>query len=138
MVAALGISQMKKLEKVIKMRREIAAQLSKNLSCIDEIEIPKEPAGFRHTYQMYTIRVKAGLKKREELREHLSKRGITVKVYFDPVHLSHFYRERMGYQRGLLPVTEETSDTVLTLPIYPTMTNDERGYLIESVIEFFA
>jgi len=136
-VAALGVSQMKKLEKVIEMRRKIASELSARLGMISDIEVPKEPVGFRHIYQMYTIRAKGGLKRREALREYLSKRGITVKVYFDPIHLSQFYKEKMTYNRGLLPVTESVSESVLTLPIYPTMTRDEINYLIESVEEFY-
>jgi dTDP-4-amino-4,6-dideoxygalactose transaminase len=136
-VAALGISQMKKLEKVIEMRRKIAGELSAELSKIHAIEVPNEPPGFRHIYQMYTIRLRSGMESREGLRKHLSERGITAKVYFDPIHLTSFYRQKVGGKPSSLPETERVSSSVLTLPIYPTMTADEKRYLISSVAEYF-
>ena len=137
MVAALGIAQMSKLEKVVGIRRSIAARLSSELSKLGEVQTPEEPPGFRHIYQMYTIRVKTGKQRRDALRDFLSKKGIINKIYFEPVHLSHIFREKYGHGPGELPVTERVSDQVLTLPIYPTMTEEEIGYLTESVREFF-
>lgn len=136
MVAALGVSQMAKLETVIEKRRQIAKRMSSEFAKLEEVEPPREPEGFRHVYQMYTIRVKTGKERRDGLRGFLTKKGIISKVYFEPIHLSAFYRE-MGHSDGELPNTERLSKEVLTLPIYPTMTDDEIGYLIESVGQFF-
>jgi perosamine synthetase len=136
-VAALGIAQMSKLERVIEKRREIAARMSEDLSKIPEVQTPVEPSGFRHIYQMYTIRVKTGRRKREGLREFLTKKGIITKVFFEPVHLSYLYRERYGHHSGELPTTERISGEVLTLPIYPTMTEEEVSYVTDSVRQFF-
>ena len=138
MIAALGISQLRKLEKVISMRQERAAYYSSNLKKIKWIKVPDPPENFRHVYQMYTIRISLGRKVRDALREFLAKRGIMTKVYFDPVHLTHFYRESFGHKEGELPVTEQISSEVLTLPLYPTMTKKEIGYVINSIIEFDA
>jgi dTDP-4-amino-4,6-dideoxygalactose transaminase len=85
---------------------------------------------------MYTVRVENGPKTRDALQNHLSKKGITTKVYFPPVHLSHFYRKEFGFKGGELPVTERLSEQVLTLPIYATMTTDEMDYIITNVQEF--
>jgi perosamine synthetase len=136
--AALGLAQMEKLDKVIEMRRRNAEYMTRKLSKIDGVEVPKPPVGYFHVYQMYTIRVDDGRKIRDALKDHLAKKGIISKVYFEPVHLSSFYRERFSYKGGELPVTERLSDEVLTLPLYPTMTIEEINYVVESVKEFFS
>jgi len=135
-IAALGLSQLKKLEKVVSMRQERAAYYSNNLKKIEWIKIPNPPKLFRHVYQMYTVRVILGRKLRNALREFLAKRGIMTKVYFEPVHLTYFYREKFGHREGELPVTERLSSEVLTLPLYPTMTREEMDYVINSIKEF--
>jgi len=57
--------------------------------------------------------------------------------YFNPIHLTTSFKEKFGTSKGMLPITEKISETVLTLPLYPNMTNEEKEYLIESIIEFF-
>ncbi len=128
---------MEKLEKVIEMRRKNAEYMTRKLSRIDGVEIPNPPNGYFHVYQMYTIKVKGGRRVRDALKDHLAERGIMSKVYFEPVHLTHFYREKFGFKGGELPVTERLSSEVLTLPLYPTMTIEEMEYIIESIKEFF-
>jgi perosamine synthetase len=135
--AALGLAQMKKLDRIIKMRRKNAEYITSKLSKIDEVKVPQPPEGYFHVYQMYTIRVKGGREVRDALKDHLAKKGIMSKVYFEPVHLTHFYREKFGFKGGELPVTERLSSEVLTLPLYPTMTIEEMDYIIESIKEFF-
>ena len=134
--AGLGISQLGKLDKIIKMRQENAKFLSSKLSKIPEITIPTPPTGYDHIYQMYTIRLK-DKHTRDGLHEFLTKKQIFSKVYFSPIHLTDFYMQKYGYKPCSLPVTEKVSDEVLTLPLYPNMTSEEKSYLVESVIEFF-
>ena len=134
--AALGLAQMEKLDKVIEMRRKNAEYITKKLLKIDGVEIPDPLNSYFHVYQMYTIRVKGERRVRDALKDYLAKRGIMSKVYFEPVHLTHFYREKFGFKGGELPVTERLSSEVLTLPLYPTMTIEEMEYIIESINEF--
>ncbi len=137
MTAALGISQIEKIDRIIQMRRENAGYLTKKLSQIKEIKTPAEPADFFHVYQMYTIRLNAENGVRDKLKEYLSKNGIGTKIYFDPVHLSLFYRRESGYKGGELPVTENLSRKVLTLPMFPTLAKDEMDYLADKIKDFF-
>lgn len=132
--AALGVSQMEKVDKIIKKRREIAGYISKKLSVIDEIIVPKEPDDYYHVYQMYTIRVKN--EKRDDLAKFLGQSGIMTKVYFTPVHNSHFYRKVLKY-KCKLPVTENLSEQVLTLPMHPLLTNDELDIITSKIESFF-
>jgi len=137
-IAALGLSQLKKLEKVISLRQEKATYYSKSLKRVKWIKVPDPPNNFKHVYQMYTIRVTLGRKVRDDLRDFLAKKGIMTKVYFEPVHLTYFYREKLGHKKGELPTTERLANEVLTLPIYPTMTKEEMDYVVDSVMEFAA
>ena len=136
-IAALGISQMRKIDRIIEMRREKAEYMTRNLSEIDMIETPNAPNGYFHIYQMYTIRVKGDKEMRDALKNYLAEKNITSKIYFKPVHLTRLYMEKFGLRRGYLPVTESISDRVLTLPLYPTMTVKEMEYIVKSVKEFF-
>ena len=134
MIAALGVSQIKKIDKVIEMRRERAEYMTEKLSKIKEITLPIPPPDYFHVYQMYAIRINENL--RDDLMKYLSERGIMTKVYFPPVHLTHFYRTKFGYDRGELPITEEISDQVLSLPLYPTLTEKEIDYITEKIDNF--
>jgi perosamine synthetase len=134
--AALGVSQMKKLNKAIEMRRKNADYLTQKLSKIDGIVPPTAPDGYYHVYQMYTIEVEKGKEKRDALRQHLTEKGIGTKIYFEPVHLTHFYRKKFGYKEGELPTTEKLSEHVLALPMYPTLTLEEMDYTLDGIKEF--
>jgi len=134
MVAALGISQMKKIGKVAEMRRKNAAYYASLLKNIDGVSPPMPPDNFYHVYQMYTIQVEKSL--RDKLKEYLLNRGIFTKIYFDPVHLTKFYREKFGFKEGDLPITEEISKKVLTLPMYPTLKKEEIKYIVDNISQF--
>lgn len=129
--AALGISQLKKVNKIIGMRRDNAVYMNKKLSKIESVAIPNSPKDYFHVYQMYTIRVN----RRDDLMKYLAKGGIMTKVYFSPVHLTKFYRDVLGY-RDRLQVTEKMSRKVLTLPMYPILTRDEINYINDKIDAF--
>jgi perosamine synthetase len=134
--AALGVAQMKKLDKLIEMRRQKVFSLSARLAGIKEIETPYPPEGFHHVFQMYTILVKSGQSSRDALMAYLAKKGIMTKLYFSPVHLTHFYKEVQKYT-NILPVTEQLSRQVLTLPLYPNLTEAEIKYIADNISNFF-
>ncbi len=134
--AALGIAQIKKVDKIIKIRREKADYMAKKLSKIKEVILPEPPKNGSSVYQMYTIRVKKGKRTRDDLMKYLAKEGIMTKVYFEPVHLTHFYRKKLGY-KCKLPVAERLSKQVLTLPMYPALTKNEINYITDKIDTFF-
>lgn len=136
LIAALGIAQIKKIDKIIEMRRKNAKYLSKKLSKITEITLPDPPADYFHIYQMYTIRTRSE-KVRDELAKYLSEEGIMTKVYFPPIHLTHFYKKKFGCRKGMLPNTERIAGQVLTLPMYPRLTKREMDYMAEKINAFF-
>ena len=133
--AALGLAQLNKINKIIKMRREKAQLMSQKLAPIGGVMTPAPPDGFYHIYQIYTIRVLNGL--RDRLLEHLAERGVMTKVYFPPVHQTRFYRDELKYDCEL-PVTENIAQQVLSLPMYPSLTEEEINFIANEVRDFFS
>ena len=136
LTAALGISQLSKLDKIIKMRQENAKYISSKLSKISQIKLPGTLPGYEHIYQMYTIRL-LNTKMRDDLHQFLLGKGVFSKVYFNPIHLTKFYRDKFGIMVNSLPMTEKIAGEVLTIPLYPNMTSEEKTYLTESISEYF-
>ena len=133
--AALGLSQIRKLGKLIKMRQDNAGYLSSKLSKISEIQTPNILKDNEHIFQMYTIKL-PNSQIRTKLQSYLTEKGIFSKVYFEPIHLTSYYKN--NFKSSNLPVTEKISDQILSLPLYPNMTNKEKDYLVNSISEFFA
>ena len=137
MTAALGIAQIEKIDKIIRMRRENASYISERLSQIEAVKTPIVPDRFFHVYQLYTIRLRYNSDLRDNLMQYLLDKKIMAKVYFYPVHLTQFYRKEFGYREGHLPLTEKVASEVLTLPMYPTLTKEEIDYVAQAIEDFF-
>lgn len=133
--AALGIIQLSRIGTIINLRRKKARALNSKLKKIKEIIIPQEPKESLHTYQMYPIRL-ANLKIKNKLMKFLEQKRIMTKVFFHPVHLSKFYKNR-NLSSHNLPITEKISDQILCLPIYPDLKTEEINYICNSISEFF-
>ena len=123
MNAALGISQITKINKIIDLRRENARLYTEYLKKYPEIKTVSYPEEIFPVYQMYSILINAS--QRDALITYLSEQGIASKIYFDPVHLSKFYQKNYHYKRGNLPRTEEISDSILSLPMYPSLHEED-------------
>ena len=115
MIAALGISQLAKFDKIIKMRQEHAKYLNQRLAKHSQIQTPNASEDYTHIYQMYTIRLE-NKQIRDSLREFLLKKKIFCKVYFNPIHLTAYYRSKFGLGTGMLPITEKISCLLYTSP----------------------
>jgi perosamine synthetase len=133
--AALGIAQLKKAGQIIEMRRKKAEYLTEQLRNIEEITLPLKLKGYFYVYQMYPIRVNR--KYRDALMKHLAEKNVATKVYFPPIHLTYFYKNELKYNCKL-PVTEQISSEIFTLPIYSTITTEELEYVINEIKNFFA
>lgn len=131
-IAALGITQLDKIDAIIDMRRRKAHYLTSKLkrNCKD-VATPTSPREYDCVYQMYTIRHPA----RDQLMQHLFRRGIATKVYFPPVHQSYFYRKVLKCS-SRLPVTDEIARQVLTLPLWPHMKEEEIDCVVDGICSF--
>ena len=120
----------------MKLRMEAAAKLNYGLATIPQIKIPQPFQNSGHFYQMYTIMLPTQ-EIRDALQEDLASQGIMSKVYYQPVHLKTLYRKKYDYAENDLPRTEEISRRILTLPIYPGMSNEEIESIVKVITEFF-
>jgi len=134
MTAALGISQLKKINRIIRMRRRNAKLMDESLSPVGGVKPLSEPPDHFNTYQMYSIELPEN--RRDQLMTYLGRSGIMSKVYFYPVHLTFFYRKTLAY-REPLERTEIISRKALTLPMYPSMTSEEIRYVASRIRSYF-
>jgi len=132
-LAALGVSQISKVDLIIEKRRTIAELYLKKMHELKTIQPFVSPENFFHVYQLFTVFVED---KREILIDLLQKHQIPSKIYFEPVHLSLFYKKNFGYKKGLLPKTEEISKKVLSLPIYPTLSEKQIDHILKTLKYF--
>lgn len=135
--ASLGLTQLDKIGKIIALRRDKAAYMTQRLEEVREISLPGVLNDSYSVYQMFPVRVKGGRVIRDSLRDYLAEKGVMTRVYFEPVHLTSYYRKMFGYQGGELPVTEKISGEILSLPMYPGLMPDDMDFIVEQIIAFF-
>ncbi|MFX0011955.1 MAG: DegT/DnrJ/EryC1/StrS family aminotransferase [Candidatus Hermodarchaeota archaeon] len=134
--AALGISQLEKIDDIISLRRKIGKYYDSNLKSIPQIEILNELDGHKTVYQLYTIKIK-NPELRHQLQDYLAQNEIFTKVYFNPIHLKSYYKEKYAYKEGDLPKTEEISRKVLSLPMLLSFTKEQQDFIIDKIKNFF-
>ncbi|MBN1824298.1 MAG: DegT/DnrJ/EryC1/StrS family aminotransferase [Endomicrobiales bacterium] len=136
--AAILVVKLKHLDKWIEMRRKNAAIYDKLLSEVKGIEIiPEAPYG-RHSYNYYTLKVKAGKEKRDALEKHLIEKGVACGVYYPlALHLQKIYGH-LGHKKGDFPVSEKFQDETLSLPLYPELDKDKMGKVVAAISGFLA
>lgn len=133
--AALAISQLEKIDKLINLRRKHAHRISQKLRKIKSIVTPNESKDSKHVYQLYSILL-PNSNIRNNLMEFLTKKKIMSKVFFYPIHSTTYY-SKIGFNSlQNLPMTNLISKQILTLPMYPSLTKEELDYIVESVQEF--
>jgi len=131
-LSAIGIVQLRKLDKMNNLRRKNAEFLNKSLN-FNEIKTPEESKGCKNVYQMYTVKVENI--DRTKFISHLREKGIGASVHFDPpVHLQDCYL-KMGYKKGSFPITEKLSESIVTLPMYPQLTKEQLVFMVASIEE---
>jgi len=134
MCAALGISQIARMDRLIDQRRHNASLLSSGIEGLWGIRTPRDGDGCRNVYQMYTIEL-PDQDTRDGLRDHLIGNGIPCKVYFDPIHLTPYYTGSLA-TIPRLPVTEDMASRVLTLPFSPRMDEGDIGLIVDAIRSF--
>lgn len=137
MQAALGVSQLDRLEQYIERRNALARRYDALLARLP-ITRPTVTDGNRSAFHLYVIRLDRGAvaKSHREVAEALRARGVLVNLHYMPVHLQPYYRA-LGFTPGMFPEAEAHGDTAITLPLYPAMTDamqDEVVRALEAVL----
>lgn len=129
--AALGTSQLKRADEGLTRRREIAAQYFEAFKSTDCI---KGQSGIveGHGYHLYIIEAEDRLGLYNYLREN----NIFAQVHYVPTHLMPYYK-KFGWKRGDMPFAENYYQKCLSLPMYPTLTNEQQNFVIQTVFDFY-
>jgi len=130
--AAVLLVKLKYLDRWNESRRKHARDYAEGLAGLP-IALPSEPKGRTHIYHLYSIQTD----RRDALAAHLTSRGIGCGVYYPvPMHLQPCYKA-LGYKKGAFPVTERVTSRVLSLPMFPELTDGQKDQVISMVREFF-
>ncbi len=130
--AAIAIVQLKKMEGINKKRIHNAGKLTEGLSAIEGIRTPVTQEGIRHVFHQYTISFDDYKFSRDEMIEKLKNKGVGCAVFYPrPLHL-HPHFANLGFKKGDFPVSEELSEKVISLPVHPSVTNDDLTTIIEA------
>ncbi len=134
MSAALGYSQMRKLNKILEMRNEVANIYTKLLEKVPGVRPPvvKEYTA-RMSWFVYVVLLDEGIN-RDKVIKMMEEKGIQTRNYFQPVHLQPFYK-KLGYGEGLLEVTESVSKRTLALPFYTSLKREEIEFVVNILNE---
>lgn len=132
----LGLSQLKKIDRIIQRRREIVQKYNYEFKDMPEIKIPENnpfdsnPAWHIYMIQLNLERIKVG---RRETFEALREENIGVNVHYIPVHFQPYYQKRFGYHKGDFPKAENYYSRAITLPIFPKMTEKDINDVVKAV-----
>ena len=132
---ALGISQLRKLPQWLLRRQEIAAHYSRAFQEVPEIRPLAVEVGVSHAFHLFVVQLQFGDEQRNRSTVFRSLRaaGIGANVHYIPVHLHPYYRQRFATGPGLCPIAEAAYERILSLPIFPAMSDDDTDYVIETL-----
>jgi perosamine synthetase len=123
---ALGASQLQKLPLWLERRRSLAERYDEQFDGHDYVTPLKTSADRTHAHHLYVVRLKS---ERDRAFRHLRERGIGANVHYLPVYLHPFYRDKLGYVKGLCPVAEAVYQEILSLPLFPRMNFEDVDYV---------
>ncbi len=129
--AALGLSQLKRLDWSLEQRNKIAKRYDEAFADEKNIITPATEKNYYHAYHLYVIQTPD----RKGLYNYLHANNVMAQVHYVPVHLMPYYAQ-FGWKKGDMPIAENYYEHCLSLPMYPTLTEGEQDYVIEKVKGF--
>ena len=134
-LCALGISQIKRIQRFKQIRNSIFSFYSENLKDIAEIQLPVRESYADPMWHLYPIRIKNGMRNR--FYEYLWEFDIRVQVNYVPAYFHPVFSEN-GYTKGLCPVAEQFYDEEISLPMHPDLTKRDLNKIVEVTKQFFS
>ena len=133
---ALGVSQLKKLNKFILARREIASMYLKELKNDDRFITPTEKKNYYHSYHLFPLQINFDKIKfsKKELFARFKKKGINLQVHYIPIHLQPYYKKRFGFKKNQFKNVENFYKKEISLPIYPSLKKNEIYRVINELL----
>jgi dTDP-4-amino-4,6-dideoxygalactose transaminase len=137
---AMGIVQMSKLGAAVGARQSRAARYDEAFGQLAGVSTPVVPDGYEHTYQSYVLLLEpaTAARSRDSLALELQRCGIATRQGTHAVHLLGYYRRRYGLGRDDFPAARYADANSLSLPLYPTMSDEEQAYVINNIRELLS
>jgi perosamine synthetase len=133
--AALGCSQMERIEEILEKRAKVAKMYGEKLAELEEVQVPFiAPYVSRMSWFVYVIRLERGID-RNKVIKYLNEEGVQCKPYFTPIHLQPFYKKMFGFKEGDFPITEDVSSRTIALPFFSNLKEEQIDYVVEKVKE---
>lgn len=135
--AALGISQLRKLDRFIQKRREIVEVYNKAFKNNNFFDLPVERSYVKSAWHLYPIKLKDNYKARKaEIFAKLRERGLGVQVHYIPINLQPYYQQ-LGYKRDSCPNAEDFYEREISIPLYQSMSTEDIDYVVRNILDIF-
>jgi len=134
MASAIGLVQLKRLDRNNEKRREIVEEYKKRLEKISGISVPFKNYKEKPSFHIFPILLAEDIS-RNEFIDKLKEKGIQTSIHYPPIHLFTYYRKKFGFEEGMLPKTEFVGEHEVTLPLHPGMNEEDVEYIINSISE---
>ncbi|OGI62702.1 MAG: UDP-4-amino-4,6-dideoxy-N-acetyl-beta-L-altrosamine transaminase [Candidatus Muproteobacteria bacterium RBG_16_60_9] len=138
--AALGLHQLPALDGFIRRRTELAQRYQRLLADWRKLALPRAPSySHRHAWHLYTplVNAEAAGMNRDDFMQALKQRNIGTGLHYRAVHLYPYYRERFGFKRGDFPIAESIGDRIVSLPLFPDMTDVDQDRVVDAMRDMF-
>ncbi len=135
--SALGLCQLKKIDRFHQRRREIVAMYAAALGGCDALELPTERREVESAWHLYVLRLRPNTLTIDRARfiEELGERNIGTSVHFIPNHVQPFYRDKYGYEPNTFPIAYSNYERMLSLPLNPRLTDDDVSDVAQAVLD---
>ena len=132
---ALGISQMKKLNKFISSRRQIAKIYNKILGENSNCSVPYEDENVKHAYHLYPVQAEFDNLKNNKITffKKMKSKGIQLQVHYIPVHLQPYYKKNFKFKYGDFPISEKFYKNEFSIPIYPSLKKSDINKIVGEI-----
>jgi perosamine synthetase len=138
--SAIGIHQLRKAELFHKRRVEIVRRYQEALKDVEEIILPQAQPDRIHSWHLFVIRLRLDrlTVNRSEFIDRLKEAGIATSVHYTPLHMHPYYRDKFGYRPEDLPCMASIYPQIISLPIYPDLTDDDVDFVCRTIRDLVA
>ena len=133
--AALGCSQMERIEEILEKRAKVARMYGEKLAEVEEVQVPFIADYInKMSWFVYIVRLNGKIN-RDKVIKYLNEEGVQCKPYFTPIHLQPFYKKMFGYKEGDFPITEDVTERTIALPFFNNLKEEQIDYVVEKLKE---
>jgi dTDP-4-amino-4,6-dideoxygalactose transaminase len=135
--AALGLAQLRKLDRFQRQRRAVVAAYNLAFRGVEALETPVERAEVEHAWHLYPLRLRLDSLRigRDQFIQELTARNIGTSVHFIPDHMHPYYSRKYGYAPDQFPVAYDAYQRILSLPLHPMLSASDVGDVVAAVLD---